>query len=351
MPAAARPYWTGFLKLSLVTIGVRLYTATSERDKIRFHQIHEPSGERVKQQLIVPGIGPVERSDIVKGYEYSKGQYVTVDPDDIKRLRLETTDTIDIVEFVDGDDIEPTYFDSPYYLVPDGSVAEEGYRVIRESLRATGKIAVGQVVINGQERIIAIRPMGSGLLGNSLRYDDEVRQPDQFFNTIAEDGADEDQLAIMEQIIKRKTKPFKADDFKDRYQTALRELINEKLEGTLPEEEPERKPAQVINLMEALKRSLAEQDETPAAKKDAPRRASAKSTARTAANESEAPDEEGRKPAARGKKPAASAGPRNQRSLLLPVEGGKAKAPKAQPKPAAAPAAQEEAPKRRRKAS
>src|ERR1700759_552630 len=115
MAAAARPYWTGFLKLSLVTIGVRLYTATTERDRVRFHQIHEPSGERVKQQLVVPGIGPVEREDIVKGYEYSKGQYVTVDPDDIKRLRLETTDTINIVEFVDGEDIEPTYFDSPYY--------------------------------------------------------------------------------------------------------------------------------------------------------------------------------------------------------------------------------------------
>ena len=119
MAAPARPYWTGFLKLSLVTIAVRLYTATTERDKVRFHQIHEPTGERVKQQLVVPGHGPVERDEIVKGYEYEKGHYVTVDPDDIKRLRLETTDTIDIVEFVD--DIDPIYFDTPYYLVPDGS--------------------------------------------------------------------------------------------------------------------------------------------------------------------------------------------------------------------------------------
>src|SRR6185437_5068338 len=126
-------------------------------------------------QLIVPGIGPVERSDIVKGYEYEKGHYITVDPDDIKRLRLETTDTIDIVEFVE--DIDPIYFDMPYYLVPDGSVAEEGYRVIREALNQTGKIAVGRVVINGQERTIAIRPLGTGLLGNSVRYADEVRQP------------------------------------------------------------------------------------------------------------------------------------------------------------------------------
>src|ERR1700693_2043790 len=202
MAAPARPYWTGHLKLSLVTISVRLYTATSERDRVRFHQIHEPSGERVRQQLIVPGLGPVERDDIVKGFEYQKGHYITIDPEDLKRLRLETTDTIDIVEFVDA--VEPIYFDAPYYLVPDGSVAEEGYRVIRESLSQTGKIAVGQVVINGQERIIAIRPLGTGLLGNSLRYEDEIRKPEDFFGAIAADGADEDQLAIMDQIIASK---------------------------------------------------------------------------------------------------------------------------------------------------
>jgi DNA end-binding protein Ku len=263
MAAAARPYWTGFLKLSLVTIRVRLYTATSERDRVHFHQIHEPSGERVRQQLVVPGIGPVERADIVKGYEYEKGRYVTVDPDDLKRLRLETTDTIDISEFVE--DIDPIYFDSPYYLVPDGSVAEEGYRVIREALRETGKIAVGQVVINGQERVIAIRPLGTGLLGNSLRYPDEIRKPEDFFGSIAADSVDEDQLAIMDQIIKRKTQPFEPGKFVDRYQKAVRELINEKLEGRLAPEEPERKPAQVINLMDALKRSLAAEEKAPEA--------------------------------------------------------------------------------------
>jgi len=344
MAASARPYWTGFLKLSLVTIGVRLYTATSERDKVRFHQIHEPSGERVRQQLIVPGIGPVERSDIVKGYEYEKGHYITVDPDDIKRLRLETTDTIDIVEFVE--DIDPIYFDSPYYLVPDGSVAEEGYRVIRESLRQTGMTAVGQVVINGQERIMAIRPMGTGLLGNSLRYHDEVRKPEDFFNTIAADNVDEDQLAIMEQIIKRKTKPFDAADFTDRYQTALRELINEKMEGTLPPQEPERRPAQVINLMDALKRSLAEEGKS----EDEPRKR-APARAEKAAAPEEPEEAAPRKTAARGK--AKAAAPANQRHLLLPVEGGRAKTPRQQPaKPQPAPAeAQEEAPKRRRKVS
>src|SRR5271155_1335083 len=257
MAVPARPYWTGYLKLSLVTIAVRLYTATSERERVRFHQIHEPSGERVRQQLVVPGIGPVERDEIVKGFEYEKGHYVTVDPEDLKRLRLETTDTIDIVEFVEA--VDPIYFDTPYYLVPDGAVAEEGYRGIREALAQSGKIAVGQVVVNGQERIIAIRPLGTGLLGNSLRYKDEIRKPEDFFGSIAADGVDEDQLAIMDQIIARKTKPFDAGTFVDHYQAALRELIDEKLAGKAPEKAAEHRPAQVIDLMEALKRSLAEE--------------------------------------------------------------------------------------------
>jgi DNA end-binding protein Ku len=318
MAAPARPYWTGFLKLSLVTVAVRLYGAASERERIRFHQIHEPSGERVRQQLVVPGIGPVERSDVVKGYEYEKGRYVTVDPEDLKRLRLATTDTIDIVEFVEA--IDPIYFDAPYYLVPDGSVAEEGYRVIREALRESGKIAVGQLVINGQERVIAIRPLGTGLFGNALRYQDEIRNADDYFRPIAADAVDEDQLAIMQQIIAKKTRPFDPGRFVDHYQAAVRELIDEKLAGTLPPEAPERRPAQVINLMEALKRSLAEEE------KPAPERAPAKS-------------------AARGKKAAAPSG---QRSLLLPVQGGRGK-PGATEEPRPAPE-REPAAKRRKRA-
>jgi DNA end-binding protein Ku len=330
MAAPARPYWTGYLKLSLVTIAVRLYTATSERDRVRFHQIHEPSGERVRQQLVVPGIGPVERDEIVKGFEYEKGRYVTVDPEDLKRLRLETTDTIDIVEFVDA--VDPIYFDSPYYLVPDGKVAEEGYRVIREALRQSGKIAVGQVVVNGQERIIAIRPLGAGLLGNALRYADEIRKPEDFFGGVAADGVDEDQLAIMDQIIARKTRPFDPGKFVDHYQAALRELIDEKLAGTLPPQTAERRPAQVIDLMEAVKRSLAEEQKSPSA---APRRAASRPEPVAAAV----------RPASRARK---SAAPNGQRSLLLPVEGGRAKAPRSTPAATPAPAA---APKGRRKAS
>jgi DNA end-binding protein Ku len=313
MAAAARPYWTGYLKLSLVTISVRLYTATTEREKIHFHQIHEPSGERVRYQTVVPGIGPVERSEIVKGFEYEKNRYVTIDPDDLKKLKLDTTDTIDIVEFVD--DLDPLFLAAPYYLVPDGGVAEEGYRVIREALQQTGKIAVGQLVINGRERVIAIRPFEKGLLGNALLFEDEIRKPEDFFNAIGDAEVDEDQLAIMEQIIARKTRKFEPKHFVDHYQQAVKELVEEKLQGKLPEKAPERRPAQVINLMDALKRSLAAQDdeESVPARRQA---ASAKPTAKAAAPK------------------RTVTGAKGQRSLLLPVQGGRGKPAAAEAEPA-----------------
>lgn len=319
MAAAARPYWTGFLKLSLVTIGVRLYSATTEKERIHFHQIHEPSGERVRYQTVVPGVGPVERSEIVKGYEYQKGRYATIEPADLQNLRLETTDTIDITQFVDTADLDPVYVDSPYYLVPDGSLAEEGYRVIREALRESGKAAVGQVVINTRERIVAIRPYADGLLVNALRFPDEVRAADQFFAGIGEEPADEDELAIMEQIIARRTRKFEPEKFVDHYQAALKELIDEKLAGTRRERPAERKPAQVINLMEALKRSLAEEGSGKAAGASRPERGR--------------PGTKARQRAAKSSKA--------QPSLLLPVAGGRAR------QPATAPA---EATKRRKKA-
>jgi DNA end-binding protein Ku len=321
MAAAARPYWTGFLKLSLVTIAVRLYSATTEKERIHFHQIHEPSGERVRYQTVVPGLGPVDRSEIVKGYEYRKGQYVTVEPADLEQLRLETTDTIDIAEFVDADDLDPIYIDNPYYLVPDGSLAEEGYRVIREALRGTGKVAIGQVVINARERIVAIRPNDEGLLVNALRFPDEVRPAGAFLSGSSEEPVDDDELAIMKQIIARRTRKFEPEKFVDHYQAALKELIGEKLAGKLPERPAERKSAQVINLMDALKRSLLEEGEGAAGAASPGKTTRARPGGKT--------------------RPRQTRPSKAQPSLLLPVTGGRART---------AAAASTEAPKRRKKA-
>jgi DNA end-binding protein Ku len=322
MAAAARPYWTGFLKLSLITIGVRLYSATTEKERVHFHQIHEPSGERVHYQNVAPGIGPVDRSEIVKGYEYKKGRYVTIEPTDLEQLRLDTTDTIDINQFVDITALDPVYVDKPYYLVPDGSLAEEGYRVIHEALTDSGMAAIGQVVINMRERIVAIRPYGRGLLVNALRFPDEVRAADQFFAGISDKPVDQDELTLMRQIISRRTRKFEPDKFVDHYQAALKNLIEEKLAGTLPARPPEREPAQVIDLMDALKRSLTDESADtagPASHRGATKKRSAETHGK-----------------ARPTRPSKS-----QPSLLLPVTGSRQK------RTAAAPA---EAPKRRRKA-
>jgi DNA end-binding protein Ku len=319
MPAAARPYWTGFLKLSLVTISVRLYAAATEKERVHFHMIHAPSGERVRTQTMVPGLGAVERSDIVKGYEYEKGRYVTVDPTDLERMRLETTDTIDIGEFVASEDLDPVYVAAPYYLVPDGSLAETGYRVFREALRRSGKTAIGRVVINQRERRVAIRSYADGLVASALRFADEVRAAAPFFAGLGEEQVDADELAIMEQIIARRTRRFDPGEFVDHYQQALRELLEQKLAGKLPARPTERKPAQIINLMDALKRSLA-------------------------ADESASAGASGSGKKTRRAEPGRAKSSRAQPSLLLPVEGGGAKPAAPSRAAAAAP------PKRRKKA-
>ena len=316
MAAAARPYWTGFLKLSLVTIAVRLYAAATQKERVHFHLIHEPSGERVHNQTVVPGLGPVDRAEIVKGYEYQKGRYVTIAPKDLERVRLETTDTIDVNQFVEADGLDLVHLADPYYLEPDGSMAEDGYRVFCEALRRTGKVALGQVVINTRERVVAIRPYHGGLLVNALRFADEVRPADAFFSGIADKPVDSDELALMEQIIARRTRRFEPEKVVDHYQAALKELIGEKLGGEAPKPAPARPAAQVINLMDALKRSLA--DESAAA-----------------GGKGEERSHKAPQKAARSQKTS-----RAQQSLLLPVKGGRAKPAREEqpPETAAAPA-------------
>ena len=170
--AAARPAWRGQIRLALVSIPVEIYPATKSGAQIAFHQVHEPSGKRIKYEKVVPGIGPVDKDEIVKGYEVSKGHYVLLDPEEIESVKLESRKTLDLVQFVDEDEIEPMYFEKPYYVVPADDLAEEAYVVLRDALKDAKKIGVGQMAMRGQEYVVAIKPSGRGMLMETLRYAD-----------------------------------------------------------------------------------------------------------------------------------------------------------------------------------
>ena len=294
---AARAYWSGHLRLSLVSLPVRLYTATNSSHKLNLHQVHKKSGERVRYQYTVPEVGPVERDEIVKGYEYEKGRFVLIEPEEIDQIKIESKKTLEIVQFVDLGDIDPMYYEKPYFLVPDGALADEAFIVIRNALRETKKVALGQIVLSGKEHITAIRPCGRGMLLETLRYADEVRKADVYFDDIKEVDVNEDQLDLAKELIRRKAGPFDPSKFQDHYQAALHELVRAKIENREPEpvEEPKR-GANVINLMDALKRSLGEAKAPKPEKKPPPGK-----KGRAKAPEPEAEPEPERKPARKRK--------------------------------------------------
>ena len=313
---APRAYWTGHLRLSLVSLPVRLYSATSGAHRIALHQIHRETGERVRQQLIVPDHGPIERDEITKGYEYERGRYVMLEPEEIEDIKIESKKTIELVQFVDTDEIDPIYYEKPYFVVPDGDLANEAFVVVRDALRAARKVGLGQIVIAGRENIAAIRPCGRGMLMETLRYADEVRESDLYFQDIKDLKADEEQLDLAKELIKRKTKPFDPERFEDHYQVALKELVKAKIEKR-PADEPEdapRRTGNVVNLMDALKRSLKTDDKDPAEKpkaasgakkkgEDEPAKTTAKKPAK-AASAKPAPKKTEAKPAPRKRKTA-----------------------------------------------
>src|SRR3954463_7664095 len=183
---AARPMWRGQIRLALVSVSVELYPATKSGAAIAFHQVHEPTGKRIKYEKVVPGVGPVDRDDIVKGYEVSKGHYVLLDPEEIESVKLESRKTLDLVQFVEDDGIDPMYFEKPYYVVPADDLAEEAYVVLRDALRAANKIGIGQLAMRGQEYVVALKPFERGLLLETLRYADEVHKSSGFFRDIGE---------------------------------------------------------------------------------------------------------------------------------------------------------------------
>lgn len=255
---APRPYWKGHIRLSLVSFEVQLHTATRQAREFPLHQIDKKTGERIRYQTIVPGKGAVPREQIIKGYEYEKGRYVLFQPEELEKLKLESRHTIELVQFVDTHEIDMAYFDKPYFVAPSNKLAAEAFRVVRDALRATKKYALGQIVLAGRERIAALKPCGRGMLLETLRYGEEVRDADQIFDDIGEGKPDPDQLDLAKQLIERKTAKFDPDKFKDHYDEAMRELIEAKL-GDKSVKEADvapRRSAQVINLMDALKKSL-----------------------------------------------------------------------------------------------
>ena len=225
---AARAYWQGQIRLALVSIPVEMYSATKSGAKIRFNQIHEPSGKRISYEKVVPGIGPIDRDDIIKGYEVSKGEYVILDDEEIEAVKIESKRTLELVQFVDACEIDPLYFEKPYYVAPKDELAEEAFIVLREALRKAGKVGLGQLSIRGSEKLVALKPCGKGLLLETLRYADEVRKGQSFFSEIEEAKPKKELLDLAQTLIDQKSAPFDAGEFEDRYVEALKKLIDKK---------------------------------------------------------------------------------------------------------------------------
>ena len=277
---AGRPIWRGQIRLALVSIPVELYPATKSGASIQFHQVYEPTGQRIKYEKVVPGIGPVDRDKIVKGYEVSKGHYVLLDPEEIEKVRLESKKTLDLVEFVDVGDIDAMYYEKPYYVVPADDLAEEAFVVLRDALRQAKKIGVGQLAMRGQEYVVALKPCGKGILLETLRYADEVHKANSYFREIGEHKPDKDMLDLASMLIERKTGKFDASEFHNRYIDALKELIEEKQRAKGEKiiqdpdaDKPPPKGSNVIDLMAALKKSLDSGSATAAEPKAKPKAA------------------------------------------------------------------------------
>ena len=260
---AARAYWQGQIRLALASIPVEMYSATKSGAKIRFNQIHEPSGKRISYEKVVPGIGPIDRDDIIKGYEVSKGEYVLLDDEEIEAVKIESKRTLELVQFVDACEIDPLYFEKPYYVAPKDELAEEAFIVLREALRKAGKVGLGQLSIRGSEKLVALKPCGKGLLLETLRYADEVRKGQSFFSEIEEAKPKKELLDLAQTLIDQKSAPFDAGEFEDRYVEALKKLIDKKAKSKSGKkviedvDEPEAgSGGNVIDLMAALKKSV-----------------------------------------------------------------------------------------------
>jgi DNA end-binding protein Ku len=253
---ALRPYWTGHIRLSLVSPAVKIFPALNRSRHIALHEIYRRTGQRVHHLNVIDD-KPIDKDDIIKGYEVEKGEYVLIDSDEIKHLKVPSKEVLEIVEFVSADAIDDVYLETPYFIVPKDKNAQDAFVVIREALRQNGKIGLGQLSIGGHERLCAVKPYGSGMLLETLRYEDEVKKADPFFSEIGKRTIGKNEIAPAKELIKQKTTTFKLTKFHDHYREALEELIDSKREHRRPKdiisEKPDRK---VTNLMDALRKSL-----------------------------------------------------------------------------------------------
>lgn len=276
---AARAYWSGQIRLALVSIPVEIFAATKSGAHIRFNQVHRPSGKRIAYEKVVPGIGPINRDDIIKGYEVEKGEYVLLEDREIEAVKIESKRTLELVQFVDVNEIDPLYFEKPYYVVPKDQLAEEAFVVLRDALRQARKVALGQLAVRGTEKLVALKPCGKGLLLETLRYADEVRAGRGFFSDIDDAKPDPELLDLATTLIDKRTAPFNAGEFENRYVEALRALIAKKAKSKTGKaiiedaDQPAGKGSNVIDLMAALKKSVGSEGKSSPAK-SAPRKKS-----------------------------------------------------------------------------
>jgi DNA end-binding protein Ku len=254
---APRAYWKGFLKLSLVSCPIALFPATSERDKISFHQLNKKTGNRIHYLKVDAETGDeVGQDDVVKGYETDKNKYVELELKELEAVALDSTRTIDIDQFVPSTDIDEIYLRDPYFIVPDGAVGQQAFAVIREAIRKEGMVALGRVVFTNREHVIALEPRGKGLMGVTLRFPYEVRKESAYFDSIKDEKVPKDMLELAIHIVETKKGKFQPAKFKDRYEDALKDLIRRKRKGEKIEPTAQPKQSNVIDLMDALRKSV-----------------------------------------------------------------------------------------------
>lgn len=257
----ARPSWKGYLKLSLVSCPVRLYTATSTSNRVSFNLLHKDTHSRVQMRPHDPELGEVDRGDLVKGYAYERDRYVIMTDEDLDKVKIESSETMAIERFVDADAVDPIYLDSPYFMTPDGGVGEEAFQVIHEAMTRKKKVAISRVVMSGRERMIALSVRDKGFLVTTLRAASEVRSQRDYFGEIGEAKVEQEMLDLASMLIEQKVGSFDPSAFTDRYQEALLQVVRAKVTGEEPVVSRPSEPGKVVNLMDALKQSLARAEE------------------------------------------------------------------------------------------